>query len=296
MSLVEQIETTKFRYKREVVDALIRSNRARYGIVRPETRMILFLMLNGVTKWGIGYWFNVRKKMKLDLAAMEPDDVALELYDVFNGCVDVFDDQKGELLHQYQKSVTRKFRKIFNSKVSTEVGFGFINGEDYSEEEGMEMLLNKGETDTETGYEFDLDDVERVLSARQMKTLEKVLTLNGSPTAKDFGASPQVYEATLKRMTDIIEKPQRRRSMKNWIWKNREFRDIPKNELPQEGEKAVIICVFKELVADSGFKRYEVLEHRHDGEDWDFYHLGIFTEIEDAEMFADVKIRTITRR
>lgn len=296
LSLVEEIEKTKFRYNRDVVAGLVRSNRTRYGIIRPQMRFILFLMLNSVTKWGIGYWFNVRKKSNLDIAYMEPDDVAFELYDVFNGCLDVFDENKGELLFQYQKSVTRKFRKTFNSKQATEVGYGFINsGGEYSEEEGLELLMNGGDTDTETGYEFDLAEVERVFSKRQMKTLEKVLTFNGTPTAKDFGASPQVFEATMTRMVNTIEKPTRKLSMDRFIFKDKEFSEIAKKDLPQEGEKAVMVCVYKETVADVGFRRYEVLEHRHDEEEWDFYHLGIFPELEDAIMFGDVKIRAITR-
>lgn len=80
-----------------MVAGIIASNRKRYGVVKPDTKMIVFLMMKNIVKRGVATFFNILRNKNIE-SCYDEEDIACELYLVVCHCIDKFDvNQKSKL-------------------------------------------------------------------------------------------------------------------------------------------------------------------------------------------------------
>ena len=139
------------------------------------------MMMRKPVEWGVGRFINKKKHRCLEVAYWSEEDIAMELYLLFDHCVDLFKvDETSNLSVYYRQGIQRRVDKILQSRTSEEISFSGMHHKvemgaqanrqnDGVNEEKLEIYAD----DMDFSYDMLFDDMERMGISREHKDFIK---------------------------------------------------------------------------------------------------------------------------
>lgn len=116
MGLYEKILRSKVGYNQRVISNLIKSNRNKYGEVRPKTKYLIFFMMKKIILKGVNQFFMTNESRSND-TPYEKDDIVAEIYLVFQKCIEGYNvDMDKNFYLYFNTAVSRRMSRMCNYK------------------------------------------------------------------------------------------------------------------------------------------------------------------------------------
>jgi len=205
MNLIEQLRTSNYKYSPTVVRDLLKSNRSRYGYVRPETKKIIFFMMRRIVLKDTAKYFGINKQRNNDVVEVA-DDIVNELYIVLSNCCDKFDTDSGKDFYLYFNSAAaRRIARLANYKRVNNGEMTFSKLSSYISEDGVNIESNIDDIST-TDHTFEnvvWSDIANIELTEQEITL--LNCLYSTDKTKDVVKSTGMTRSEIKQVRTTIQ-------------------------------------------------------------------------------------------